>query len=235
MPTTMALTDADFSPSTLSVRSGSGPASTGCVPAMLAPASISVAPPATRDRPGPSGPRAAERASSCRARSRSPRSVHPSRRAGTPRSCLSGRYRRSAGALRATSGSSAARPSNRRTNVVQLGEVRAQLDGCLPDTELLRGSCSCGWRGIAEYPLDWTTFPNDKPLYEVEVDLSGPIAHYDAHLSVPRPAEPAVVDVPLRRRWHVRPAAHVEVDRLRLAARWSAAPPPTPCARPPTP
>ncbi|MFB7810883.1 hypothetical protein [Streptomyces virginiae] len=51
---------------------------------------------------------------------------------------------------------------------------------------LLRGSCSCGWRGAAEYPLDWTTLPADQPLYEADVDLSGPIADYEAHLSVIR-------------------------------------------------
>ncbi|MFF4429720.1 hypothetical protein ACFYZ4_11190 [Streptomyces sp. NPDC001513] len=57
-----------------------------------------------------------------------------------------------------------------------------------PQAAVLRGSCSCGWRGMAEYPLDWTTLPDDKPLYEVDVDLSGPIADYDAHLSVIREA-----------------------------------------------
>ncbi|MDX3533974.1 hypothetical protein PV721_06250 [Streptomyces sp. MB09-01] len=31
-----------------------------------------------------------------------------------------------------------------------------------PRAALLRGSCSCGWRGMAEYPLDWTTLPTDK-------------------------------------------------------------------------
>ncbi|MEU9087956.1 hypothetical protein [Streptomyces sp. NPDC048357] len=41
---------------------------------------------------------------------------------------------------------------------------------------------------MAEYPLDWTTLPHDKPLYEADVDLSGPIADYDAHLSVIRDA-----------------------------------------------
>ncbi|MFD9080576.1 hypothetical protein [Streptomyces erythrochromogenes] len=51
---------------------------------------------------------------------------------------------------------------------------------------VLRGSCSCGWRGAAEYPLDWTALPDDKPLYEAGVDLSGPIADYEAHVSVIR-------------------------------------------------
>ncbi|MFD8146763.1 hypothetical protein [Streptomyces sp. NPDC059708] len=57
-----------------------------------------------------------------------------------------------------------------------------------PRAAVLRGSCSCGWRGMAEYPLDWTTLPGDKRLYEADVDLSGPIADYDAHLSVIRDA-----------------------------------------------
>ncbi|MFB7178459.1 hypothetical protein ACFCYI_12210 [Streptomyces sp. NPDC056257] len=57
-----------------------------------------------------------------------------------------------------------------------------------PRAAALRGSCSCGWRGMAEYPLDWTALPDDKPLYEADVDLSGPIADYDAHLSVIRDA-----------------------------------------------
>ncbi|UUU45160.1 hypothetical protein [Streptomyces sp. NBC_00162] len=57
-----------------------------------------------------------------------------------------------------------------------------------PQAMVLRGSCSCGWRGMAEYPLDWTTLPKDKPLYEADVDVSGPIADYDAHLSVIRDA-----------------------------------------------
>ncbi|WP_420082835.1 hypothetical protein ACN6AT_37580 (plasmid) [Streptomyces sp. JL4002] len=55
-----------------------------------------------------------------------------------------------------------------------------------PQAAVLRGSCSCGWRGAAEYPLDWTTLPTDQPLYEADVDLSGPIADYEAHLSVIR-------------------------------------------------
>ncbi|MFD5415579.1 hypothetical protein [Streptomyces nojiriensis] len=46
-----------------------------------------------------------------------------------------------------------------------------------PKAAVLRGSCSCGWRGMAEYLLDWTTLPDD---------LSGPIPDYAAHLSVIR-------------------------------------------------
>lgn len=57
-----------------------------------------------------------------------------------------------------------------------------------PRAAALRGSCSCGWRGMAEYPLDWTTLPDDKPLYESDVDLSGAVKDYDAHLSVIRDA-----------------------------------------------
>ncbi|MFF4427496.1 hypothetical protein ACFY04_43515 [Streptomyces sp. NPDC001549] len=53
---------------------------------------------------------------------------------------------------------------------------------------VLRGSCSYGWRGAAEYPLDWTTLPHDEPLYEADTDLSGPIADYEAHVSVIRDA-----------------------------------------------
>ncbi|MFF8265334.1 hypothetical protein [Streptomyces virginiae] len=41
---------------------------------------------------------------------------------------------------------------------------------------------------MAEYMLDWTALLHDEPLYEADVDLSGPIADYDAHLSVIRDA-----------------------------------------------
>ncbi|MFJ8017393.1 hypothetical protein [Streptomyces sp. NPDC096339] len=57
-----------------------------------------------------------------------------------------------------------------------------------PRAAVLRGSCSCGWRGMAEYPLDWTTLAKDKPLYAADIDLSGPVADYEAHLSVIRGA-----------------------------------------------
>ncbi|WP_405435078.1 hypothetical protein OG373_40920 [Streptomyces avidinii] len=43
----------------------------------------------------------------------------------------------------------------------------------------------CGWRGAAEYPLDWDTI-GDRPLYEADVDLGGPLADWTAHLSVVR-------------------------------------------------
>ncbi|MFF4104277.1 hypothetical protein [Streptomyces sp. NPDC001903] len=57
-----------------------------------------------------------------------------------------------------------------------------------PRAMLLRGSCSCGWRGAAEYRLDWTTLAADQPLYEADVDLTGPIGDYEAHVSVVRDA-----------------------------------------------
>ncbi|MDX3538711.1 hypothetical protein PV721_31090 [Streptomyces sp. MB09-01] len=97
-----------------------------------------------------------------------------------------------------------------------------------PRAAVLRGTCSCGWRGAAEYPLDWAILPGDQPLREADVDLSGPIADYEAHLSVirdgsvPLPAELTellaelvrrldvlVVEEPLvvltRARWPTRP------------------------------
>ncbi|MFB6865983.1 hypothetical protein ACFCZQ_09540 [Streptomyces virginiae] len=57
-----------------------------------------------------------------------------------------------------------------------------------PKAALLRGACACGWRGAAEYPLDWTTLDDQTPLYEADVDLAGPIADYQAHLTVVRDA-----------------------------------------------
>ncbi|MFK0016232.1 hypothetical protein [Streptomyces sp. NPDC091027] len=41
---------------------------------------------------------------------------------------------------------------------------------------------------MAEYPLDWRTLDDQTPLYEAEVDLAGPIADYQAHLTVVRDA-----------------------------------------------
>ncbi|MFD5507101.1 hypothetical protein ACFWIB_04910 [Streptomyces sp. NPDC127051] len=68
-----------------------------------------------------------------------------------------------------------------------------------PRAAVLRGSCSCGSRGMAEYPLDWTELLKDKRLDDADADLSGPIADYDAHLSVIRDAahELAACDVPI--------------------------------------
>ncbi|MFJ3519870.1 hypothetical protein [Streptomyces sp. NPDC090131] len=57
-----------------------------------------------------------------------------------------------------------------------------------PRAALLRGACACGWRGAAEYHLDWTALDDQRPLYEADVDLTGPIADYGAHLTVVRDA-----------------------------------------------
>ncbi|WP_371591805.1 hypothetical protein [Streptomyces virginiae] len=57
-----------------------------------------------------------------------------------------------------------------------------------PKAALLRGACACGWRGAAEYPLDWTALDDQTPLYDADVDLAGPIADYQAHLTVVRDA-----------------------------------------------
>ncbi|WP_328966223.1 hypothetical protein [Streptomyces virginiae] len=54
-----------------------------------------------------------------------------------------------------------------------------------PRAEALRAVCACGWRGAAEYPLDWAAI-GDRPLYEADVDLAGPLADWTAHLSVVR-------------------------------------------------
>ncbi|MFJ7586412.1 hypothetical protein ACIQZO_03205 [Streptomyces sp. NPDC097617] len=54
-----------------------------------------------------------------------------------------------------------------------------------PRAEALRAVCACGWRGAAEYPLDWAAI-GDQPLYETDVDLAGPLADWTAHLSVVR-------------------------------------------------
>ncbi|MFF4448785.1 hypothetical protein [Streptomyces sp. NPDC001502] len=56
-----------------------------------------------------------------------------------------------------------------------------------PRAEVLRAVCACGWRGAAEYPLDWATV-GDRPLYEADIDLSAPLADWTAHLSVVREA-----------------------------------------------
>ncbi|AQT70361.1 hypothetical protein [Streptomyces sp. fd1-xmd] len=57
-----------------------------------------------------------------------------------------------------------------------------------PKAALLRGAYACGRRGAAEYPLDWTVLDDRTPLYEADVDLAGPIADYQAHLTVVRDA-----------------------------------------------
>ncbi|WP_404962641.1 hypothetical protein [Streptomyces sp. 147326] len=54
-----------------------------------------------------------------------------------------------------------------------------------PRAEALRAVCACGWRGPAQYPLDWHAI-GDQPLYEADVDLAGPLADWTAHLSLVR-------------------------------------------------
>ncbi|MFJ7592977.1 hypothetical protein ACIQZO_37510 [Streptomyces sp. NPDC097617] len=54
-----------------------------------------------------------------------------------------------------------------------------------PRAEALRAVCACGWRGAAEYPLDWAAI-GYRPLYEADVDLGGALADWTAHLSVVR-------------------------------------------------
>ncbi|WP_405705173.1 hypothetical protein OG264_01410 [Streptomyces xanthophaeus] len=54
-----------------------------------------------------------------------------------------------------------------------------------PRAAALRGACSCGWRGMATYTLDWTRL-KDRPLWEAGIDLCGPLADVGAHLSVVR-------------------------------------------------
>ncbi|MFE9484315.1 hypothetical protein ACFYNM_37765 [Streptomyces spororaveus] len=39
--------------------------------------------------------------------------------------------------------------------------------------------------GAAEYPLDWATV-GDRPLYEADADLTGPLGDGNAHLSLVR-------------------------------------------------
>ncbi|MFD9476930.1 hypothetical protein [Streptomyces nojiriensis] len=54
-----------------------------------------------------------------------------------------------------------------------------------PRAEALRAVCACGWRSAAQYPLDWDTI-GDQPLYEADIDLTGPLADWTAHLSLVR-------------------------------------------------
>ncbi|MFD4870443.1 hypothetical protein [Streptomyces sp. NPDC058412] len=44
---------------------------------------------------------------------------------------------------------------------------------------------ACGWRGPAQYLLDWDTI-GDQPRYEAGVDPTGPVADWPAHPSVAR-------------------------------------------------
>ncbi|MFE5724781.1 hypothetical protein [Streptomyces erythrochromogenes] len=54
-----------------------------------------------------------------------------------------------------------------------------------PRAEALRAVCACGWRGSDQYPLDWDTI-GDRPLCEADVDCTGPLADWNAHLSLVR-------------------------------------------------
>ncbi|MFE6838594.1 hypothetical protein ACFVFI_27615 [Streptomyces sp. NPDC057705] len=54
-----------------------------------------------------------------------------------------------------------------------------------PRADALRAACACGWRGAAEYPLDWDVI-GDRPLYEADIDLTGPLVDWNAHLSLVR-------------------------------------------------
>ncbi|MCB5170374.1 hypothetical protein LG634_36980 [Streptomyces bambusae] len=56
---------------------------------------------------------------------------------------------------------------------------------CRPRAAVLRAACACGWRGAAEYALDWQPI-GDGELDEADVDLHGPLADWTAHLSVVR-------------------------------------------------
>ncbi|MFG2989135.1 hypothetical protein ACGFZK_07510 [Streptomyces sp. NPDC048257] len=56
-----------------------------------------------------------------------------------------------------------------------------------PGAVAFRAVCACGWRSAAQYPLDWGTI-DDRPLYEADVDLAGPLDDWTAHLSVVREA-----------------------------------------------
>ncbi|MET9694424.1 hypothetical protein ABZY81_39450 [Streptomyces sp. NPDC006514] len=56
-----------------------------------------------------------------------------------------------------------------------------------PRAEALRAVYACGWRGPAQYGLDWDVI-GDRPLYEADVYLAGPLADWTAHLSVVREA-----------------------------------------------
>ncbi|MFI8266728.1 hypothetical protein [Streptomyces sp. NPDC085665] len=54
-----------------------------------------------------------------------------------------------------------------------------------PRAEALRAGCACGWKGAAEYPVDRSAV-GDQPLREADVDLTGPLADWNAHLSLVR-------------------------------------------------
>ncbi|WP_328793575.1 MULTISPECIES: hypothetical protein [unclassified Streptomyces] len=73
------------------------------------------------------------------------------------------------------------------TAVGQGADLGADDDGRAgrPRVVALRAGCACGWRGAAEYPLDWATV-SDRPLYEADIGLTGPLAEWTAHLSLVR-------------------------------------------------
>ncbi|MFD6113726.1 hypothetical protein ACWGQT_03830 [Streptomyces yangpuensis] len=64
------------------------------------------------------------------------------------------------------------------------------------------GRCACGWRGAAEYPLGRATI-DDRPLYEADIDLTGPLADWNAHLFLVRVPLPE----PLAAVWATSPSS----------------------------
>ncbi|MER6449243.1 hypothetical protein [Streptomyces venezuelae] len=56
-----------------------------------------------------------------------------------------------------------------------------------PRAEAIRATCACGWRGTAHYPVDWTAI-GDQPLHQADIDLTGPLTDWTAHLSAVRDA-----------------------------------------------
>ncbi|MFJ8858147.1 hypothetical protein ACIRD8_06885 [Streptomyces sp. NPDC102451] len=67
-------------------------------------------------------------------------------------------------------------------------------DGSLgaPSATELRGTCSCGWRGSATYPIDWSAVDRRRPYM---ADTSEPEADWETHIAevtsrtVPVPAD----------------------------------------------
>ncbi|MEJ8646108.1 hypothetical protein WKI68_42490 [Streptomyces sp. MS1.HAVA.3] len=92
---------------------------------------------------------------------------------------------------------------------------------CRPRAEALRAVCTCGWRSAAHYPLDWDTI-GDQPLYEADIDLTGPLADWTAHLSVVRDTvvplpEPLVALLAEITEQLTATAAHAPLAALRAA------------------
>ncbi|MCT2590535.1 hypothetical protein LHJ74_11545 [Streptomyces sp. N2-109] len=48
-----------------------------------------------------------------------------------------------------------------------------------PEATQLRASCSCGWRGAPQYPIDWSQLGN----YPYDVDTSGPRGDWSEHIA----------------------------------------------------